>query len=252
MIQFDKAGFSYDERPLIQPLDLSFGWNERVAILGGSGGGKTTILTMMLGLVTPDEGRVLVDGVDLAGEDDDSLLTIRRKFSLVFQDGALFDSLTVGENVAFCLREFTDLSDEVIDEKVRSLLKRVGVEAAMELMPSELSGGMHRRVAIARSLAAFEPKLFLFDEPTTGLDPVNADNICRLIRELCAEGVGLVAVTHKVVDALKMAERFIFLHQGVIHFDGGKREFLASRDPEVQAFLNEFRYRADESSQEVV
>jgi phospholipid/cholesterol/gamma-HCH transport system ATP-binding protein len=151
----------------------------------------------------------------------------------------------VKENVAFCLREFTKMSEEEIDAKVRELLKVVGVEHAINLMPDELSGGMHRRVAIARSLAAFEPKMFLYDEATTGLDPVNADKICRLINELCKEGTGMIIVTHKVIDAFKVAHRFLFLQNGRIIFDGDRPGLLQSENLYIQEFLNEFRHEFD-------
>ena len=134
------------------------------------------------------------------------------------------------------------MTEEQIDAKVRELLRVVGVEAAINLMPDELSGGMHRRVAIARSLAAFEPKMFLYDEATTGLDPVNAERICHLINELCKEGTGLIIVTHKVIDALRVAGRFLFLLNGRIVFDGNKDALLGSDNPAIVEFLNEFRY----------
>jgi phospholipid/cholesterol/gamma-HCH transport system ATP-binding protein len=212
-----------------------------VAILGGSGEGKTTILKLILRLITPDSGRVSIDGTDITGMAEEELREIRRKFSIVFQEGALFDSLSVKENVAFCLREFSKMSEEQIDAKVRELLRVVGVEQAIDLMPDELSGGMHRRVAIARSLAAFEPKMLLFDEATTGLDPINAEKICVLINQLCKEGTGMILVTHKVIDAIRVAGRFLFLLNGRIVFDGDKHALLGSDNPEIVEFLNEFR-----------
>jgi phospholipid/cholesterol/gamma-HCH transport system ATP-binding protein len=164
------------------------------------------------------------------------------KFSIVFQEGALFDSLNVKENVAFCLREYTKMSEEEIDRTVRELLMKVGVEQAMALMPEELSGGMHRRVAIARSLAAAEPKMFLYDEPTSGLDPVNADTICRLILDLSREGTGFVIVTHKVYDALKVADRFLFLRDGILLADEKREGLLATTIPEIRTFISELNY----------
>jgi phospholipid/cholesterol/gamma-HCH transport system ATP-binding protein len=163
------------------------------------------------------------------------------KFSIVFQEGALFDSLNVKENVAFCLRQYTTLSEEEIDRKVRELLRMVGIEEAIGLMPEELSGGMQRRVAIVRSMAAFEPKMFLYDEPTTGLDPVNADIICKLILNLTNHEKGFIIVTHKVVDAMKVAERFMFLKSGKVIFDGDKEQLIRSTVPEIQTYVNECR-----------
>lgn len=239
MIVFDNVWFSYGDRHILKEVSFSIKRNERVAILGGSGEGKTTVLKLILGLAKPDSGRIMIDSEDITIKTENELMGIRKKFSIVFQEGALFDSLNVKENVAFCLREYTDLSEEEIDRKVRHILRIVDVEHAIDLMPDELSGGMHRRVAIARSLAACDPQMFLYDEPTSGLDPINADNICRLIIDLCKNGKGLIIVTHKVSDALKVAERFMFLKEGMIFFDGGKQALLQSPIKEVQMFISE-------------
>src|SRR5512134_1277910 len=233
MIEFDRVSFSYGQNGILRDLSFSIGFEERVAILGGSGDGKTTILKIILGLIRPDSGKVLIDGEDITGLDEDGLREPRMKFSMVFQEGALFDSLTVKENVAFCLREHENLPEEEIDARVRHILSTVGVGHAMDLMPEELSGGMHRRVALARALASCDPKMFLYDEPTSGLDPINADNICRLIVSLSHEGTGFIVVTHKVVDALKVAERFMFLKDGALSFDGSRDELLSTTDPNI-------------------
>jgi phospholipid/cholesterol/gamma-HCH transport system ATP-binding protein len=244
MIFLDDVTFGYGKKPVLQNATLRIAADERVAILGGSGEGKTTILKLILRLIRPDSGRVSIDGTDITDMAEEELRDIRRKFSIVFQEGALFDSLSVKENVAYCLREFSEMSEEQIDTKVRELLRVVGVEQAINLMPDELSGGMHRRVAIARSLAAFEPKMFLYDEATTGLDPVNAEKICLLINELCKEGTGLIIVTHKVIDAIRVAGRFLFLLNGRIVFDGDKHALLESDNPAIVEFLNEFRFES--------
>jgi phospholipid/cholesterol/gamma-HCH transport system ATP-binding protein len=241
MIFLDNVTFGYGKRPVLQNATLKIAADERVAILGGSGEGKTTVLKLILRLISPDSGRVSIDGTDITGMAEEDLRDIRRKFSIVFQEGALFDSLSVKENVAFCLREFSHMSEQQIDAKVRELLAVVGVEQAINLMPDELSGGMHRRVAIARSLAAFEPKMLLFDEATTGLDPINAERICALINQLCKEGTGMIIVTHKVIDAIRVAKRFLFLQDGRIIFDGDKQGLLESKIPVIHEFLNEFR-----------
>ncbi|WP_333656249.1 ABC transporter ATP-binding protein [Dissulfurispira sp.] len=242
MIVFDKVCFSYGSRQIIKDLSFSINSDERVAILGGSGEGKTTILKLIMGLIKPDSGKIIIDGEDITGKTEDELREVRMKFSLVFQEGALFDSLNVKENVAFCLREYTKMAEEEIDRKVRELLRIVGVEHAMEFMPEELSGGMHRRVSIARSLAACDPKMFLYDEPTSGLDPVNADNICKLILELSKDGKGFIIVTHKVVDALRVASRFMFLKDGELVFDGDSEKLLHSDIPDIQVFISELNY----------
>jgi phospholipid/cholesterol/gamma-HCH transport system ATP-binding protein len=242
MIVFDRVSFSYGTKPVLKDVSFSIEGNERVAILGESGEGKTTVLRLMLGLLKPDTGRILIDGEDITEKTESELRQIRLKLSIVFQEGALFDSLNVKENVAFCLREYSRMSEDEIDHKVRELLGRVGMDYAMNLMPEELSGGMHRRVAIVRSLAASEPRMFLYDEPTSGLDPVNAATICQLIYDLSKDGKGFVIVTHKMVDALKVANRFIFFKQGVVIFDGKGDTLTTTSVPEVLAFLSDLNF----------
>jgi len=239
MIEFDRVSFSYGNRLVLNDLSFSVHEDERVAILGGSGDGKTTVLKLIVGLLRPDSGKILIDGKDITEKTEDELRDIRIKFSMVFQDGALFDSLSVKENVAFPLREYTRMTEEEIDRKVRELLRRVGLEEAIGHMPEELSGGMHRRVAIMRSMAAFEPKMFLYDEATTGLDPVSADVICKLILDISEQGGGFIIVTHKVFDAFRLANRFMFLKGGRIVFDGDREAMLGSNIPEVRIFLRE-------------
>jgi phospholipid/cholesterol/gamma-HCH transport system ATP-binding protein len=239
MIVFDQVWFSYGMRPILKDVSFSIKAGERVAILGESGGGKTTVLKLILGLLRPDSGKIMIDGEDITDKTEDELRTVRMKFSIVFQEGALFDSLNVKENVAFGLREYTKMSEEEIDQRVRELLKRVGVEQAMYLMPEELSGGMHRRVSIARSMAVNESKMFLYDEPTAGLDPINADNICSVILDLAKKGRGFVIITHKVTDAIKVADRYIFLKEGIVIFNGDEEELVRTTIPQVQLFMSE-------------
>ena len=239
MIEFDRVSFSYGNRLVLNDLSFAVHEDERAAILGGSGDGKTTILKLIVGLLRPDSGKILIDGEDITEKTEDELRDIRIKFSMVFQDGALFDSLSVKENVAFPLREYTRMTEEEIDRKVRELLKRVGLEEAIGHMPEELSGGMHRRVAIMRSMAAFQPKMFLYDEATTGLDPVSADVICKLILDISEQGGGFIIVTHKIFDAFRLANRFMFLKGGTIIFDGDREAMLGSNIPEVRIFLRE-------------
>jgi len=239
MIEFDDVRFSYGPREVLRDVRFSVDFHEKVAILGGSGEGKTTILKLIMGLLKPDSGKILIDGEDISAKTEDDLREIRMKFSIVFQEGALFDSLSVKENVAFGLREYTKLSEDALDEKVRSLLKMVDLDDALDLMPEELSGGMNRRVAIIRSLAAIEPRMFLYDEPTSGLDPVNADIICKLILKLFLRGRGFIVVTHKIFDAFKLADRFMFLKNGSLLLDGQRNKLIHSPLPEIQAFLSE-------------
>lgn len=238
MIRFEHVSMSFGRRQIFPDLSFSIDFREKVAILGGSGEGKTTILKLIMGLIKPDSGRIIVDEEDITLKGESELRDVRMKFSLIFQEGALFDSLNVKENVAFCLREYTKMSEDEIDSKVREMLRTVGVEHALELMPEELSGGMHRRVSIARSLAFCNPRMFLYDEPTTGLDPVNSDNICKLISDMAGDATGLIIVTHKVSDALKVANRFLFLYEGKILFDGDGESLMQSTVPEVRFFVN--------------
>jgi phospholipid/cholesterol/gamma-HCH transport system ATP-binding protein len=240
MIQFDDVTFLRGERIILDKLKFTISTSERVAILGGSGEGKTTILRLIMRLLIPDNGRVIIDGTDITFLSESELRTIRRKFSIVFQDGALFDSLTVKENVAFYLREYTKLNEQDIDSKVRQLLSVVGVEEAINLMPEELSGGMLRRVAIARSLAAHDPRMFLYDEPTSDLDPLSAAKIRSLILNLAGNTRGFIIVTHEILDALKLANRFMFLKKGHILFDGTKEELLHTDVPELKIFLGDW------------
>lgn len=240
MIQFDNVTFSRGEKVILNCLHFSINTSERVAILGGSGEGKTTILRLIMRLLFPDNGKIIIDGSDITSLPENALTSIRKKFSIVFQDGALFDSLTVKENVAFYIREYSNLSEEAIDLRVRELLSVVGVEEAINMMPEELSGGMLRRVAIARSLAAQEPRMFLYDEPTSDLDPVSATKIRTLILSLARDDRGFIIVTHEIPDALKLAHRFMFLKNGNILFDGTKEELLTTNDHELKYFLGDW------------
>ncbi len=240
MIQFKDVTFLRGNRTILNNINFSIDTSERTAVLGGSGEGKTTILRLIMRLLTPDSGKIIIDGTDITHLSESTLTSIRRKFSIVFQDGALFDSLNVKENVAFYLREYTSLNEYEIDRKVRELLSVVGVEEAIDLMPEELSGGMLRRVAIARSLAAQEPKMFLYDEPTSDLDPLSAAKIRSLILNLAGRSRGFIIVTHEILDALKLANRFMFLKKGTILFDGSKEELLHTELLELKIFLGDW------------
>jgi phospholipid/cholesterol/gamma-HCH transport system ATP-binding protein len=243
MIEFRDVTLAFNHHVVLDRLSFTARFHERIAILGGSGGGKTTLLRLVLGLAHPDEGRIAIDGQDITGISESEMREARMKFSIVFQEGALFDSLSVRENVAFCLREYGHHSEQEIEERVRGLPKVLAIEEAIDLMPEELSGGMQRRVAIARSLAECEPRMMLYDEATTGLDPLTADNICGLISELSTgappERRGFIFVTHKVSDAAKVAERFMYLRKGEIVFDGDITALRNTDDAELRSFVNE-------------
>jgi phospholipid/cholesterol/gamma-HCH transport system ATP-binding protein len=239
MIEFRHVIFNRGKKSVLNDINFSIAFTEKVAILGASGEGKTTLLKLIMRLLIPDSGQILINSTDITTLKESDLRDIRRQFGLVFQDGALFDSLTVKENVAFHFREFTRLSEPEIESRVRTLLKYVGVEEALHMMPEELSGGMQRRVALARTLAAEEPQMFLYDEPTSDLDPINAMRIRKLIKELTTNNRGFIIVTHEMHDALKLAERFIFLKGGKILFDGDYNALIRSEVSDLMIFLNE-------------
>ncbi len=245
MIAFENVSFFYGSKTILRDVTFSVRAREKVAVLGGSGEGKTTVLRLMLGLVKPDAGKITVHGEDITAKTEKELRKVRHKFSIVFQEGALFDSLSVKENVAFCLREYTTMREEEIEEKVRAMLGRVNMEDAIDLMPEQLSGGMKRRVALMRSLAAFEPEMFLYDEPTAGLDSVNADIVLKLVMDLTAEGKGFIMVTHEVMSAVRVSERFLFLKEGRICFDGSGEELLALEAPEIQISVGQWQSCAE-------
>lgn len=246
MIVFDNVWFSYGDREVLKGVSFSAKFNERIAVLGESGGGKTTILKLILGLISPDRGKIFIDGIDITELSEEELIPIRRKFSIVFQEGALFDSLPVKENVAFFMREILKLPDEQIYKRVRELLNRVGVTDAEELMPEELSGGMHRRVAIARALAIGKTKMFLYDEPTAGLDPINSERIMALIKDLAdKENIGFMIITHVVYVAWQLCNRFIFIKDGTILFDGNRQELILTDIPVVKDFIKELFFKVN-------
>ncbi|MDI6864962.1 ABC transporter ATP-binding protein [Thermodesulfovibrio yellowstonii] len=246
MIVFDNVWFSYGDREVLKGVSFSAKFNERIAVLGESGGGKTTILKLILGLISPDRGKIFIDGIDITELSEEELIPIRRKFSIVFQEGALFDSLPVKENVAFFMREILKLPDEQIYKRVSELLNRVGVTDAEELMPEELSGGMHRRVAIARALAIGKTKMFLYDEPTAGLDPINSERIMALIKDLAdKENIGFMIITHVVYVAWQLCNRFIFIKDGTILFDGNRQELILTDIPAVKDFIKELFFKVN-------
>lgn len=188
-------------------------------ILGGSGSGKSTILKLILGLIKPESGTIEVGGADVGGMNERDLMTIRSKIGMVFQEGALFDSLSVAENIGFRLRDTEHVPEEEFEERVRALLGFVELEEFYDRMPSELSGGQRRRVGVARAMA-HRPELILYDEATTGLDPITASTICDLMTKLRdLEGVSTVLVTHQLRDAFQVAQGFVFMRDGQITYN---------------------------------
>jgi len=220
--------------------DVSFFVNpgETLCILGRSGVGKSVALQHIMGFLKPDSGRIMVAGEDITGFDEKQLQTIRRKVTMVFQNGALFDSLTVGENVAFPLRERNQLAEDQIEQIVNGLLEMVGVSGMADLLPSDLSTGMKRSVAIARALAA-QPEAILYDEPTTMVDPLIAHLLGDLIQKLKRQlKLTSIVVTHDMRFAQRLADRVLFLHQGKAHFFGTIDEMKASKDEVLRQFFD--------------
>jgi len=239
MIVFEDVNFCYEDgTEVLRDLNLTVDDCSTIALLGASGSGKTTLLHVLLGLLKPQSGRVLVDGIDIVPLRERQLTEIRRNMGVVFQDGALFDSLTVGENVSFYMRECMMLSEEEIESRVLEQLEYVGMRHTMDLMPSELSGGMKRRVAVARALAAFHPKIMLYDEPTSGLDPITADNVCDLMRTVAEEQeLTQIIVTHRLRDGFKVADKLVLFKEGRIYFTGTRDELIAADDPYIKRFM---------------
>ncbi|HET9316008.1 MAG TPA: ATP-binding cassette domain-containing protein [Vicinamibacteria bacterium] len=261
VVSFRDVHLSFD-RPILRGVSFDLRSGTTKVVLGGSGSGKTTILRIILGLLKPDSGSVRVDGAEVTGLTEDQLRDVRLKVGMVFQEGALFDSLTVGENVGYRLVEDGQLGPDEVKTRVREMLGYVGLDPFYDHMPSQLSGGQRRRVAVARALVA-RPQLMLYDEPTTGLDPITATTITDLIvkvRDL--DGVSSILVTHQLRDAFNVARTsmrrengevvttvaddlrtlhgtaFLMLREGVVHFEGSPHELQSSSDAYLREFLS--------------
>jgi len=235
-IRMENLSYSIGGRTILEDFDFSLERGVNRTILGVSGSGKTTILKLLLGLLQPDAGRVCIGDFCITGVPESRFMELRKRIAIVFQGGALFDSMTVGENVGYRLFEEGRLSPAEIEQIAREKLRFVGVEPALDLYPAELSGGMKKRVAIARALAA-DPDYIFFDEPTTGLDPIGVYNICSLMQRLQAEGKTTLMVTHDLATAFSTSQRFTFLHQARMIFEGTQEEMRGSELPEVRQFL---------------
>lgn len=228
---------AFGSKRVLRGVDLEVRAGETLVILGGSGSGKSVLLKHMNALLRPDRGAVEVDGASLAGRSEESLVPVRRQVGMLFQMGALFDSLTVGDNVAYGLREHRVCPEVDIPDRIERALAMVELPGTAALMPAELSGGMRKRAALARTLA-LEPRALLYDEPTTGLDPVVGAKINHLIRDLQTRlGLTSVVVTHDLHSAFFVGDRIAFLHEGRIRSVGTIAEARASADPVLQEFL---------------
>ena len=236
-IAFEHVSKSFGSLQVLNDISFFVMPGETLCILGRSGVGKSVSLQLIMGFLRPDSGRILVSGEDITDFTEEQMQTVRRKVTMVFQNGALFDSLTVGENVAFPLREGRGLSDDQIEQIVRGLLEMVSVSEMYDLLPSDLSTGMKRSVAIARALAA-EPQAILYDEPTTMVDPLIARLLGDLIQKLQNQlKLTSIVVTHDMRFAERLADRVLFLHQGRAEFFGTMEEMKRTDDEVLRQFL---------------
>jgi phospholipid/cholesterol/gamma-HCH transport system ATP-binding protein len=222
---------------ILRGVDLSVATGETLVIIGRSGVGKSVLLKNLIGLMTPNEGEIWIDGQSIIGLGERQLAAIRRKVGILFQGGALFDSMTVEENIAFPLREAGERNGRVIAQKIDEMLEVIELEGQQKKMPVNLSGGMKKRVGLARAIIN-RPSCILYDEPTSGLDPVVSDSINRLIRRLQKRyRVTSVVVTHDMKSAFHVGDHIAYLHEGRIYFYGSPAEIQASTDPLIQDFL---------------
>jgi phospholipid/cholesterol/gamma-HCH transport system ATP-binding protein len=230
---------SFGEQQVLKGIDLSVNKGEILAILGKSGTGKSVLLRLLIGLEKPDAGSICMRGQETSNLQMEQLNEMRLKVGFLFQDGALYDSLTIAENVAFPLRRHTKMSDSERQEKVRTLLLSVGLDKDLEKMPSGISGGMRKRVGLARALA-LDPEILLFDEPTAGLDPITAAEIGKLIQKQREErNVTSIVVTHDMHAAHHFSDRLVMLKEGNILLTGSFDDFQKSKDPFVAQFLSD-------------
>ncbi|MEK6617982.1 MAG: ATP-binding cassette domain-containing protein [Nitrospirota bacterium] len=237
MIVLKGVWLTLGERHVLQDVALDIHSGETGVIVGGSGSGKTTILRVILGLYRPDRGSIRVDGQEITTLQERDLPQVRQNMAMVFQSAALFDSLTVRENVGYRLWEQGRLSDDIIEQTVRESLQFVGLKDTLDKMPAELSGGMRKRVGIARALAS-GAKILLYDEPTGGLDPINTCMISQLIMRLKAKGVTQVVVTHDLETAYRVADRIMMIQKGRVIFNGTPEGLRQSNNPAIRGFID--------------
>ena len=261
IIVFDKVSLAFDEKVILRDVSFTLITGHTKIFLGASGAGKSTILKLIVGLLKPDSGLIWVNGERVDGMSELEMMKVRTDLGMVFQEGALFDSLTVGENVGYKLYEESDLPLNEVRRRVEEVLGFVGLAEYIDRMPSELSGGQRRRVAIARAMS-YKPRILLYDEPTTGLDPITANTIDdEIVKLRDLENVSSIVVTHQLRDAFRIATHeairedrqisivpadadkaeeaeFIMLKDGRIHFEGHAAELRATKDPYLRTFLS--------------
>lgn len=240
LVEIDNLHFAYGERPILSGLTMQFPRHKVIAVMGGSGSGKTTILRLIGGLISPGAGQIRLSGEVIGRPNSPTLYKQRRNMGMLFQHGALFTDLSVFENVAFPLREHTNLPESLLHDLVLLKLNAVGLRNAAQLKPSEISGGMARRVALARAVA-LDPQLIMYDEPFAGLDPISMGVTANLIRQLNdALGSTSILVSHDVNESFAIADYVYFLSEGAVVAQGTPKEMLMSEHPYVQQFVNAY------------
>jgi len=237
MIEVRDLSKSFGSLPVLERVSLRIEKGESVVIIGRSGGGKSVLLKLLIGLLEPDAGQVLIEGQNIVPMNERQLLHVRRKFGMLFQSAALFDSMNVAENVAFAFRRERSLPAQEVARKVGEMLELVDLPGIEEKKPSELSGGMRKRVGLARAII-YQPQIVLYDEPTTGLDPVVSDSIDQLILRVRDRlDVTTVVVTHDMRSARRLRQRILMLHERKIYAAGTPDEIFGSKDPIVRRFI---------------
>jgi phospholipid/cholesterol/gamma-HCH transport system ATP-binding protein len=237
MIEVRNLSKSFSGHPVLIDVNLTVDEKKTLVVLGRSGCGKSVVLKHLIGLLKPDSGQVLVDGEDITDLPERKLTAVRRKIGMLFQSAALFDSMSVEGNLAFPLREQGIRDEKEIDARVAEALDMVDLAGEQLKMPADLSGGMRKRVGLARTIVG-RPRCVLYDEPTTGLDPITSDSINHMIRRLQRRlGVTSIVVTHDMKTAFHCADRVALLHEGRVHFDGSVEELKASTDPVITDFI---------------
>jgi len=238
IIRFRGIEKSFGDNKVLRGVNLNIPRGKTTVILGPSGTGKSVLLKLLVGLLPADSGEIFIDGVDVTDAGVHEMFALRKRVGMLFQDGALFDSLTVAENIAFPLRRHSDLDDAQIIAAVKTRLEQVGLPGTEDLLPSELSGGMRKRVSLARAII-LEPEILLFDEPNSGLDPITSDEIDALIARMKAElGITFVVISHDIVGAFAIADKIAMLYKGHLVAEGSPDELLESRTPIVRRFLS--------------
>ncbi|MFA5403768.1 MAG: ATP-binding cassette domain-containing protein [Ignavibacteria bacterium] len=244
IIRFENVSIGFNGREILKDISFSVKKGDTLVILGPSGAGKSSILKVMLGLWKPDKGKIYIYGKDIVKLNESELLPLRRKMGIVFQGNALFDSLTVEENIGYFLKERNSSTEKQILERVKECLSFVNLDNVESLYPSELSGGMKKRVAIARAVA-FKPEIIFYDEPTTGIDPINSRAIIELMQKIKNDGATSIVVTHYVHDAVQVGNNFAVIDSGVIIHKGILEEILKSDNKFIMDFFAELNNKVN-------